>query len=164
VRNLTKNDAAMLEQLAKLAVWYQGSAFVPCPNQKWLETERQIYQGHHFAAGELGAMYPTDLMYRTFRDPDKKEEAFTSGKLVLIIDRAELSSEVALPVWKFTAVGQEMLQLISADGDLEQMMEIGRFFMNSKAKAKVADIVELLPTGQIRYGNAREVVSPDVKV
>lgn len=164
VRNLTKNDATMLEHLAKLAVRYQGSAFVPCQNQAWLDKERQIYQGHHFAAGELGAMYPTELAYRLFRDPNTKEEAFTSGKLILIVDRGELSSEVSLPVWKFTTVGQEMLQLIPTDGDLEQMTEVGRFFERSKAKAKVADILERLSTGQIRYVNAREVASSDTQV
>ena len=157
VRNLTKDDAAILEQISKLAVLFQGSAMVPNYDAEWLRTERGLYPGHHFAASELGAMYPTDLNYRVFPDTTVNQAVFVSGDLVLIVDRGVVTSEIQLPVWKFTRIGQEILQLIPPVGDDAHLSELGRFFVSRNATAKLAKIVEHLPNGQIRFNDPKEI-------
>jgi len=164
VRNLTKDDADMLERLSKLAVSYEGWPFIPCHNDKWLADKRKIYHSHYFAAGELGAMYPTDLIYRTFRSSEINQETFIAGNILLIVDRAKITSEIELPVWKFTNIGKEILQLIKIDGDLDQIIELGRFYVRQRAVVKVADIIERLPNGLINYTNVREIHHPGKNV
>lgn len=164
VKNLTKEDAATLEQMSKLAVFYQGVAVLPNHDAEWLKTERGLFPGHHFAAGELGAMYPTDLNYRFFQDPSVNQAVFVSGNFMLIVDRASVTNEIQLPVWKFTRIGQEILQLIPPDGDEPHLAQLGRFFVSRKATAKLAKIIEKLPNGQIRFQNAKDVQLPADKV
>ncbi|GGA00862.1 DUF2806 domain-containing protein [Dyella caseinilytica] len=164
VKNLTKEDATTLEKMSKLAVFYQGVAILPNHDAEWLKTERDLFPGHHFAAGELGAMYPTDLNYRVFQDPSVNQAVFVSGNFVLIVDRASITNEIQLPVWKFTRIGQEILQLIPPDGDEAHLAQLGRFFVSRKATAKLAKIIEKLPNGQIRFQDAKDVQLPADKV
>lgn len=164
VRNLTKDDAATLEQISKLAIFFQGVAILPNYDAEWLRTEKGLYPGHHFAASELGAMYPTDLNYRVFQDPTVNQAVFVSGELVLIVDRGSVTGEIQLPVWKFTRIGQEILQLIPPVGDEAHLTQLGRFFVSRNATSKVAKIIEHLPNGQIRFSDVKEVEKAADKV
>lgn len=157
VRNLTKADATLLELVTKLAVIYNGSAMLATHDTEWLKDQRNIYPGHHFAISELGAMYPTDLNYRVFIDPSVQQVVFLSGGLILLVDRGSMTSEIQLPVWKFTSIGQELLQLIPPDGDEAYLESLGRFFVSRNATAKLARVVEHLHSGQIRYNFLRDI-------
>jgi len=161
VKNLTKSDASLLEKVASLAVSYAGSSVVPTPNLEWLKRERGIYPGHHFEASELGAMYPTDLNYRTFREPETTQEHFSCGKRILLIDRGTITAEINLPVWQFTKIGREILQLIPTDGDQRNLQELGLFFVQRGATAKLAEITAHLPDGRIEFKNAQNIEAPD---
>jgi len=157
VRNLTKSDAALLELVAKLAITFNGSTILATHDLEWLKTQRDIYPGHHFAIGELGAMYPTSLNFRFFMEPSIQQVVFVSGRLMLIVDRGSIAGEVQLPVWKFTGIGQELLQLTPPDGDEAYLESLGRFFVSRKATAKLAQVVEHFPNGQIRYNCLRDI-------
>jgi hypothetical protein len=163
VKNLTKADAILLEHVAKLAVNYNGSSFLVTADADWLRTHREIYPGHHFALGELGAMYPTDLNYDTFRENSSQEELFVSGKLILVAGRGTITNKLGLPIWKFTKVGQELLQLIAAEGDEAYLEKIGRFFIAKNGTATIGRILEYLPTGQVLYQPLREISSEAVQ-
>lgn len=160
IRNITKSDASILEHLGKLATSFGGTVFLSVHNKQWLQENREIYPGHHFEAGELGAMYPADLTLRIFRNEDIREEIFTSGSLILVVGRGELTSEVSLPMWKFTSVGRELVELIASSSDEEYLESLGQFFLERKATAKLGRIIERMPNGQIRYQILREISNP----
>jgi hypothetical protein len=158
VRNMTKADAQILENVARFAVAWRGSSVVVTSDKAWLKDQRQIFPGHHFALGELGIMYPADLTYRLFGDLDVQQELLTSGDFLLIVDRETLTGETHIPVWKFTAIGVELLQLIPVLGDEEYIEQIGRLLLNRGCIAKLTKIIEFLPDGRINYRIIREII------
>ncbi|ATE80639.1 hypothetical protein CNN82_28625 [Pseudomonas frederiksbergensis] len=159
IRNITKSDASRLEHLGKLATQFGGTTFVAMHDKNWMKQNREIYPGHHFEIGEIGAMYPTDLNLRVFRDEETQEEVFTSGALMLLVKRGDVKREINLPMWKFTAVGRELIELIPNANDEGYLESLGRFFLERKAVATLAKIIERLPGGQIRYESIREISS-----
>lgn len=157
VRNLTRTDAATVEHVGKLAINWGNTSFLATHDNQWLEENRQIYPGHHFAISELGAMYPTHLQLRIFREATIQEEAFVSGDLLLLVRRGEIQNEIQLPVWKFTGVGRELLELVPNAQDDAYLEKLGRFFADRQGIALLARIVERLPNGQVRYETIREI-------
>ena len=157
VKNLTKADASLLENMAKLAVNHRGSSFIVADDARWLRTYREIYPGHHFALSELGAIYPTELRLETFRESSVQEELFTSGNLILAARRGKIATKVDLTIWKFTKIGQEVLQLIAVEGDEDYLETVGRFYIARNGTATMGRILEYLPTGQIRYQPLKEI-------
>ncbi|MEN6587610.1 MAG: DUF2806 domain-containing protein [Sulfuricella sp.] len=162
IKNITKKDASLLEHVGKLAVQKAGTTFVAMHDKNWLEENRQIYPSHLFAMGELGVMYPTELALKTFREDSIQEEFFItiSGDLILLVNRGEIKGEIQLPIWKFTSIGQELLELIHRDPDEAFLESLGRFYVERKGAALLAKVVERLPNGQINYSTIREICSP----
>ena len=160
IRNITKSDASLLEHIGTLAIQFSGSIFIAVHDKKWLKEKRQIYPSHHFEMGELGAMYPTDLVFKIFQEDSIPEEIFVSGDLMLLVKRGEITSEIQLPIWKFTSIGRELLELMHSGQDEEYLESLGRFFINKKGTAFLANIIEHLPKGQIRYRIFREICVP----
>jgi len=160
LRNLTRPDAALIEKLSALTVYYKGTPIVAAHDKAWLEKHRGVYPGHHFAMGELGAMYPTDLNYRFFREESTQEEVIFAGSLILLLKRGEVSGEIQLPVWKFTAVGQDLLRLIPAKHEADYLESIGVFFVKKKAVAVLCRVLEKLQNGQLRYQPLKTIVDP----
>lgn len=105
----------------------------------------------------MGAMYPTYLNLRLFREDSTQEEVFVAGDLVLLVNRGENKSEIKLPMWKFTMVGRELLALIPKANDETYLESLGLFFVEKKAIARIARITEKLPDGRIRYNDIRTI-------
>lgn len=157
VRNLTKSDASFVEHVGKLAINWSGTSFLATHDKQWLQENRQIYDGHQLAIGELGAMYPTDVHLRVFREDAIQEEVFVSGDILLLVKRGEIKTEIQLPIWKFTGVGKELLELVPSAQDDVYLETLGRFFVNRQGVAMLARIVERLSNGQVRYQTIREI-------
>lgn len=158
IKNITKNDASLLEHIGKLAIHFQGTTFVAL-HDNWLQNNRNIFPGHHFEISELGAMYPTDLQLRLFMEESVQEHVIVAGDLMLLIKRGEISGEVQLPIWKFTGLGRELLGLIPKGNDEEYVESLGKFFVERKGTAFIAKVIEHLPNGQIRYQHLRDITS-----
>jgi hypothetical protein len=133
VKNLTKSDASFVEHVGKFAINWSGTAFLATHDKKWLQENRQIYDGHQLAIGELGAMYPSDLHLKIFRDDAIQEEVFVSGDVLLLVKRGEIKTEIQLPIWKFTDVGKELLELVPSAQDDVYLETLGRFFVDRQA-------------------------------
>jgi hypothetical protein len=161
VRNMTKHDAELIQLLAPLTVKVHNSYVIPIPDKAWLEANRSVYPSHHFAGGELGALYPTDLQNRFFFQPEQTQAVFTSGDRLLLIDRHEVTSELQLPIWKYTQVGSELIDLIAPEPDIDHLRVVGDFFVKRKAQAKIARIIDTLPDGRIRFKDAEEIRAPE---
>jgi len=160
VRNMTKQDAELIQLLAPLTVKIGGIYAIPIPDKTWLESNRSIYPSHHFSCSELGALYPTDLQNRFFRTPEATQAIITAGDRLLLIDKNELTSEVQLPIWKYTRIGSEIVDLIAPDPDLENMRVVGEFFVKNKARVQLGKIIETLPDGRIRYTEMEDIKAP----
>jgi hypothetical protein len=88
------------------------------------------------------------------------QEVFLSGGFVLIVDRGSVTSQIELPVWKFTRIGEEVLQLIPVDGDEPHLTQIGEFFAARNAPSKTAQVIERLSNGAVRFQNAKDIRLP----
>lgn len=157
VRNLTKQDAALIEKLSNLAFTHGTTAMIPVFDDGWLEKERSIYPMHHFIMGELGALYPSDLTFRQFLTEEANKAVLTSGHFILILEKEPPISEVAIQVWKFTQVGQEVISLVAPDGDKALVDKLAKHYARHGVSVQVGEIVERLANEQIRYNNARKV-------
>lgn len=157
IKNITKSDAAILEHVGKLAVQWGRTSFIAVHDMKWLKESCEIFPGHHFAISELGAMYPTDLSLTMFREDSIQEEYFITRDMLLIIKRGEIKSPINLPIWKFTAVGQELLELIPVPQDEAYLESLGRFFLEHKGAALLTKIIRRLPEGKYEYQAIREI-------
>jgi hypothetical protein len=157
-RNTTKHDAELIQLLAPLTVKINGSYVIPIPDKKWQETNRSIYPKHYITASELGVLYPTELQNRFFYLPEQTQSAITAGDRLLLINKHEATSELQLPIWNYTKIGSEIFDLISSDPDIEHMIEIGKFFINRKARAQIGRIIGTSRDGKnINYTEIEEV-------
>lgn len=161
MKNLTAADATLFQEVGGLTLLWNGNAAIGTHDKEWLRLERKIYPGHHFQLGELGAAYPTDLMWRAFRDESIQDEVFVSGEMILLVERGEIKSEIQLPIWKFTAVGKELLNLIPVTHDEEYLETLGKFFLNRNGIPSLCKILEHLPDGQLRYEVIRKIVAEE---
>lgn len=161
VRNMTKQDAELIQLLAPLTVKAHGAYVIPVPDQDWLINNRLIYPSHHFMASELGALYPTDLTNRFFFLPEQSQSVITAGDRLLLIERNDITSEVQLPIWKYTRIGSEIIELIAPEPDVDHLRVLGEFFTKNKGKVQLAKIIETLPDGNVRYTEAEEIKPPE---
>ena len=161
VRNMTRSDAELLERLSRFSLTYGGDAVVATPDKSWLKEHKQVYEGHHFALGELGLMYPTSLVYNLFGD-NQSQELFVFGETLLIVDRGDLKGGTQLPVWRFTAVGKELRKLASPIADRDYVTHVARSFIKNGCKAAMAPILETMDNGRIRYGVRIEIPGEDM--
>ncbi|MCW8828670.1 MAG: DUF2806 domain-containing protein [Gammaproteobacteria bacterium] len=157
LKNLTKKDATQIEKVCKLALRYHHMSLIGIKDKKWLEEQRSIVPGDHFALGELGVLYPTDLRIRLFRTPDIEEDYLLHGSFILSLKRGEIKSEVSLPMWKFTVIGTELLSLLPPSDDIEYLRQIGKFFVSQKGKATLGVVNKRLPNGQINFQIIEEI-------
>lgn len=164
VRNMTKRDAELIQLLAPLTVQINESYMIPLPNKDWLESNRGIYPSHHFTAGELGILYPTDLQNRFFYLPEQNQLAITSGDRLLLLEKNEVTAEFQLPIWKYTKIGTEIINLISPEPDIEHLEMLGQFFVKRKARTQIGRIVTKLPDGRIRFTGMKEIQLAEAEV
>lgn len=154
VRNLTRADAELIESVGKLAFSYGSTDFIPAQDKDALE-QCGIFQGHHFSLSELGVMYPTDLQLRLFREKEKEQEVLLSGQLLVLVSRGEIASEVQLKIWKFTAIGSELIKLLQSAEDVGLLEKVASYFVKKKGSAELAKVLEKFPDGNIRYQTIR---------
>ena len=160
VRNLRKSEADLISKLSALALTCRSTAFVDVHDRTWLQENRSIAAGNQIPLVELDVLYPADLSLRTFIQSNVQEEAFFHGERLLLVKRGEISSEVQIPGWKFTTIGQELLPLMAPVSDDAYLEQLGRFFTSHKGKAFIASVTERRADGQVAYQIVREV-SPD---
>jgi len=160
VRNISKHEAQLLEHVGKFALRALDAGvsthIIDAHDEGWLKAQR-IHPGNIFHLSELGLMFPTMLALTTFKDVDCL--AFESAEHIVVVDRGELLGEVALPVWKFTGVGSELLELIESPLNEECLTQLGKFFANRKAKVRLGRITTR-DGAQIHFDNEL-VIAPD---
>ncbi len=159
VRNMTKSEAELLQRIGKYALVWNTGAFIAVQNKEWLSTNCNIQQGVQFALAEVDLMYPTDLSVRTFRDQNVSREDFFFGDHSLIVERGEISSEILLPIWKFTHVGAELLPLVPNQFDDAYLEQLGLFFIGNGGRAFIGKILARHKNGGVEHSILREVTT-----
>lgn len=157
VRNMTKSDAELFEHVAKCAVKSPAGAFVAAHDKNWLETNRSLRQGQHFALAELDIMYPSDLGLNLFRKDSIDETYFLLGDRILLLKRGGIASEITLTVWKFTSIGAELLALVDPHVDDEYLEHIASYFLSKNGNAFIARVTKKHADGRIQYQIIREL-------
>ncbi|EMI23287.1 DUF2806 domain-containing protein [Rhodopirellula europaea] len=157
VRNLSKSDAELLENLGRFAFSYHGFSFVDIHDKKWLQDNRNIYPVHQFSLSELGVVYPADLQLRTFGDAQVSEVGFEIGDHLLLVKRGEITSEVKTSIWKFTSIGKELLHLVPKPLDDGYLDQFAKAFLQKKGEAYVATITERHSDGRLTYETLRQL-------
>lgn len=138
IRNLSKSDASLIEEMGKFSLFSNHGPFIATCDTKWLKKERNIYPNHHFKLAELGLLYPSDLSLMSF-DNDDKQVVYQNGNHVLLIKKYRIKEPVYLPVWKYTAIGKELVGLVPDNYDQEYFVKIGQYFLNKGAKVSIIE-------------------------
>lgn len=161
VRNMTRPEAELLERVGKLAITWNATAFVDARDMAWLEAARNIVPGLLFRLAELDVMYPSNLSLRVFREESIDKEYFFLGERILVIERGDIAKEVQVIVWKFTAMGVELLPLVPPNNDDTYLERLGLFFVDQKGKASLAQLIGKDSSGQFEYKILREIMKPE---
>ena len=161
VRNLTKADATLLENIGKHAMTFSEASFVPNFDDKWLEKNCGITYGHFLQLAELDVLYPSKLSLRVFREDSIEKEQFFYGDNILVVNRNEIKAEIQLNCWKFTNTGAEILALVPKLNDVECLERLGNYFLKRKAKASLAAVKMRFPDGRVSYNIVRDIVAKE---
>lgn len=163
VRNLAKYEAEVFEHVGRLALSFNDVAWgVAIHDKKWLREKRQISPSLHFLLGEVNLMYPTDLRYRFFMDESQEEQFLIADEHILVVKRGNIQSEIPLPIWKFTGVGNELLALIPKPLDEEYLTSVGRFFVAHHGEVTLGKIKERRADGSIEYDIIKSIEAEQV--
>jgi hypothetical protein len=157
IRNLSADDAQTFEKLGKYAVLSGGTSFIPVNDKKWLQKEYGIEPIDHFNLSELGCLYPTDLSIEIDWSQEIPETSFTIDGKILVIKKNECTQKVSLPIWKFTSVGSELLQLLEQSSETKTLEHIGKFYIANKCSAFIGNIVNQAANGEISYQKIRDL-------
>jgi hypothetical protein len=161
VRNMTRQDAELLERIGKLAITWAGTAFVDARDTAWLEADRNISLGLLFHLAELDLLYPTTLALPVFREQSIDKEYFFLGERILVVERGDIAEEIQFNVWKFTTTGMELLPLVLPHNDDTYLERLGLFFVDRKGKASLSQFIGKDSSGQVTHKKLREVIKPE---
>jgi hypothetical protein len=79
------------------------------------------------------------------------------GSYLIHVKRGKISSKIELPIWKFTDVGRELLELVRKERDDDYLEKVGRFFVTKGGEAVIGMITERLPDGTVKYTAEKQV-------
>jgi Protein of unknown function (DUF2806) len=157
VKNITKREAELFEFVGRLALRKSEISFIPTFDKSWLEEKRELYPIHQFTLAELGIMYPGDLTLKCFTESRENEFALIGGSYLVHVKRGKIAAQIKLPIWKFTDVGRELLELVRKERDDEYLEKVGSFFVTNGGEAIIGTIKEQFSDGKISYGSEKEV-------
>jgi uncharacterized protein DUF2806 len=157
VKNITKSEAQLFEHVGRLALRRNQVSFISMVDKGWLQEKREVYPIQQFTLAELGIMYPGDLVLKCFGNPDDIEFALLGGTYLIHVKRGKIAGGIDMPIWKFTDVGRELLELVRRERDDEYLEEVGRFFVARGGEAVIGTITERSSDGKISYNKEKHV-------
>lgn len=149
VRNLSKKEAELFENLSKFAINSNGIWFIPMFDVNFLKDKLDIYPSHHFSLSELGLMYPTDLQLSILSNTN--QALLTTEQTLLQINRKDHKKNGEINIWKYTQIGKEIISLIEKPYNLEYYRLLAEYYRKLKCEVIVGNIIKYLPDGRIEY-------------
>jgi uncharacterized repeat protein (TIGR03899 family) len=161
LRNLSTNEAEAFVRAAKLAII--SNRDIPFIfndeglNNPIVEIKR-LRPAERFLLGELGLLYPEALVLNMFGDKKCKEELFFSENYIFVIKRGDKTQRLHMPIFKFTEVGRDLLNLITNRPiDDEYINQIGQFFISNDCSLTIGTILKQNPNHSFEYIIIRKI-------
>lgn len=152
LKNLNKRDAEVFMKFANLAYSSNGTSFIlNFKNEKLLEEKYKIHFGDRLLLEELGLLTANDLQYRLLATKEHSvQSVFTISNVCIVVDRKENLPEQLLQVLVFTKIGQELLQLIRQEPELDYLQLLATKIRREGVTIKYANILKV-EDGQIHH-------------
>ncbi len=140
LRNLSKAEAEVLERVGKLAIFAANSYLVPIFDKDALESRWKVRKSDQILLAELGIIFPNDLALQSFSHPDMNEFAMLGQDDIVLVKRGQIESGLALPAWKFTGIGADLISLIDRPTDEGYFEWLGKWYSEKKGEVFLAKI------------------------
>ena len=152
LKNLNKKDAECFMKFAKFAYTSNGTSFIlNFKNEKLLEDKYKLKFGERLLLEELGLIAANDLSYKLLATKEQDgQSVFTIGKVCIIVERKKNTPEQQLQVLVFTKIGQELLQLIRQESELDYLQLLATKIRREGVVIKYANILKI-ENDQISY-------------
>ena len=161
LRNLSTKEAEAFVRAAKLAIISNrdipfifndeeiGSPIVEI---------KRLRPAERFLLGELGLLYQESLVLNLFGDPKCKEELLFMENYIFVIKRGEKTPRLHMPIFKFTGVGMDLLNLITdRQIDDEYINQIGKFFTSHNCSLTIGVILKRNADRSFEYNPVRSI-------
>jgi len=140
LRNLSKAEAEILEKVGKLTVFAANSYLVPIFDMDALESGWNVKKTDQILLAELGIIFPNDLALQSFSRVELTEIALIGQDDIVLVKRGQIESELAMPAWKFTGIGTDLISLIDRPTDESYFEWIGKWYRKKKGEVYLAKI------------------------
>jgi uncharacterized repeat protein (TIGR03899 family) len=145
LKNMNKRDAEVFMKFANLAYTSGSVSFIlNFKNEKLLEDKYNIHFGDRLLLEELGLLTANDLQYKL---PATKENsvstAFTISNICIVADKKENLPEQSIQVLVFTKIGQELLQLIKQEPEIDYLQLLASKIRREGVIIKYGNILKI---------------------
>jgi uncharacterized repeat protein (TIGR03899 family) len=164
LKNLNKRDAECFMKFANLAFTSNGVSFIlNFKNEKLLEEKYKLNFGDRLLLEELGLITANDLQFKLQATKENPGQAvFTISNVCIVVDRKKEMPEQSLPVLVFTKIGQELLQLIKQEPELDYLQLLATKIRREGVTIKYANILNI-DNGQIHHTGLIDLPLTDVE-
>ncbi len=146
LKNLSKRDAECFMKYANLAFTSNGVSFMlNFANQKLLEEKYKTNFAERLLLEELGLITANSLQFKIIATIEKPETiVFTISKVCIVVEKKEGIPEQMVPVLAFTKIGQELLQLIKQEPELDYLQLFATKIKKEGVTVKYAKILNIV--------------------
>lgn len=145
LRNLSKEEAECFMKFGQFAIMSQGVSFlVNFKNEKLLEEKYKLTFGDRLLLEELGLITANDLQFLIKETKETKTQiVFQVGNTCIVADKEPNLLQQQVPALVFTKIGQELLQLIETNPELDYIQLFTEKIRQKGVTVKYASIVKV---------------------
>lgn len=154
LRNLSTEEAEVFTKFGSFAIQQNNEAFLLNIEEEFFKEKYQLTFNERLLLEELGILAANEIK-RTFRKTTDQsiEIIFAIGDTIVIQNKLKNKPDQTLEILMFTNIGAELLQLISVKPKMDFIQLLATKLNRKNGSIKYADIIEKLPSRQIKYSN-----------
>jgi len=159
LRNISKDEADIFLKFASLSIVTGNATFIlNFQNEKLLQDKYQLKFKEHLLLAELGILVESELQYKTTKTDDNVIDfTFKIGNKFILQRKLANKPENNISVIVFTKIGQELLQLVDLEPDIEYIQLLAARLNRQYGAIKYADIYATLPNGKFSLSDFVDV-------
>jgi len=157
LRNLSKEEAEVFTELANLAISDGISNFV------FQNKSNQFLEKYNFSfskvlqMAEVGILNSEQSVYYTIDSVSTSIEfTFQLGDFILLIKRVENGPRIAIPVFKFTQSGSELLKLLTPTASFDYLKDLAKFLKMNGMTVTYSYVMAIAKNGPL-YSEFMEI-------
>ncbi len=153
LRNLSTEEAEVFIKFGALAIHSEGTAFLlNFTKEKLLEEEYLLNFGERLLLEELGLLAVNDLSFTVMKTENKSRQiVFIIGNKIILHEKSKEKPEQQLQVLVFTKIGQELLQLVNVNPNINYLQLLATKLNRQNGLIQYSNILEKLPDGRVRH-------------